>query len=501
MTLHEIALHPSRKVNIRVMVISNLILGLFSGFYNVILQPFIVKIIEASGKYQSPEEALGIIMTIASLIQVVPMIFGAKISDKIGRKRVIVGSMLFVPIAMILLGISGILPVNQPISFYSFSDGFLLKITDYPKFIRQGIPITYSLAVAFLGMSFVSLGFGFGDPAISALTAESAEKKKTASSFSLISMAAYATGLIGPLLIRIFTNKIDIWVYFFVLAGFRFILCIYQLFSLKEPHIVKDFHPGFFVQFLQSLKAIYQMFIQMFKTIFLYLSIPYFLILRRNKEKQKGTYYRDIEMNLILLKEIFHNPGVPYAIAFFILDALTWGLSLSIFWGSLVTQYDFNEGNIAIIQLVFNLSTLVFFIPITRISDKLSKVQLLLLSELSGGLFFAANIIAFFTLPQYRLYIIIIGWIGLGASVAFWIPGILSILTNFDKNRRAEAYGLVQGLHSLGFLPTSALAGLIIARVNFLAVFIISLILFPFNLLMAWKFPLKEEKSDKIIDG
>ena len=237
------------------------------------------------------------------------------------------------------------------------------------------------------------------------------------------------------------------------------------------------------------------MFLQMFKSIALYFSIPYFLIFKRNKNKKRSNYSINVEKNLILLKEIFKNPGVPYAIGFFILDALTWGLSLSIFWGSLVTQYEFNEGNIAIIQLVFNLSTLIFFIPVTRISDKLSKVQLLLLSELSGGLFFTTNIIAFFTLPQYRLYIIMIGWVGLGASVAFWMPGILSILTNFDKTRRAEAYGLVQGLHNLGFLPTSALAGFIIARINFLAVFIISLVLFPFNLLMAWKFPIKEEKE------
>ena len=239
------------------------------------------------------------------------------------------------------------------------------------------------------------------------------------------------------------------------------------------------------------------MFAQMFKSIFLYLSIPVYYILKRNKKKERGTYYRDIETNLVLLKDIFRNPGVPYAIGFFILDALTWGLSISIFWGSLVTQYDFDEGNIAILNLVFYLSTLIFFIPVTKISDKLRKPQLLLLSQLTGGLFFFANIIAYFTLPQYRLYIILIGWVGMGASVAFWMPGIMSILTNFDKKRRAESYGLVQGLHSLGWLPTSALAGIIISRINFLAVFIISLVLYPFNLLMAWKFPIKEEQEEE----
>ncbi len=497
MAIHEVALHPSRKINIRVLVIANLISGLIAGFYNVILQPFIVELINLNGGSVNPEETLGTIMTIASLIQIVPLIFAAKISDKIGRKRVILGSFLFFPVAMLLFGIAGILPLKHPISFYTFSDGFFVDILKHPHLTQNGLPLTYALAVAFLGLSCVSLGFGFGDPAGGALIAESAEKKKTASSFSLINMAFYATGLIGPLIIRILTNKIEIWVYFFILAALRIIMFIYQLFALKEPHVIKDYSPSIFKQFIQSLKAIYLMFIQMFKSIFLYLSIPVVLIINRINRTKRNNYIEEVKTNLNLLKEIFRNPGVPYAIGFFILDALTWGLSISIFWGSLVTQYNFNEGNIAVLQLVFNLSTLIFFIPVTKVSDKLSKPQLLLLSQLTGGLFFTANIIAYFTLPQYRLYIIMIGWIGLGASVAFWMPGIMSILTNFDKRRRAEAYGLVQGLSSVGWLPTSFLAGIIISRVNFLTVFIISLVLLPFNLLMAWKFPDKEEEDEE----
>ena len=497
MTIHEVTLHPSRSINIRILVIVNLFVGLINGFYNVILQPFIVDLIESYDKNLNPEETLGVIMTIASIIQILPMIFAAKISDKIGRKRVIIGSFTFFIIAMLLMGLAGIVPYNQPISLFSLSPGFSISFIDFPHYLQNGVPVTYALAIAVLGLACISTGIGFGDPALAALTAESAEKKKTASSFSLINMAAYGTGLIGPLLIRVLTNKIEIWVYFFILAGLRLILVIYQLFTLKEPHVIRDFSPSIFKQLIQSLRAIYQMFFQLFKSILLYLSIPLYFILRKKKTQKHGYYFRDVETNLILLKEIFRNPGIPYAIGFFMLDALTWGLSLSIFWGSLVTQYNFNEGNIAILQLVFNLSTLVFFIPVIRISDKLKKTHLLLLSELSGALFFTTNIIAFFTLPQYRLYVILIGWIGLGASVAFWMPGIMTILTDFNKTRRAESYGLVQGLHQVGFIPTSILAGFIISRISFLAVFIISLILFPFNLLAAWKFPIKEEKSSE----
>ena len=499
MSLHEVLLHPSRRANIRVLVISNLINGLIVGFYNVILQPFLVEIIRISGNIQNSGVTLGAMMTLASVIQIIPMIFAAKISDKIGRKRVIIGSFVFLPIAMLLLGFSGILAINLPFSRFVLTNGSQLSLANYLGILSSNLTITYALAMGFLGLSCVSLSIGFGDPANQALTAESAEKKKTASSFSLINMAFYATGLVGPLVIRLLTNKIEIWVYFFLLAGLRIIMFIYQLIALKEPHVIKDYSSNILKQFAQSLTAIYKMFVQMFKSIFLYFSIPIYFISKR-KERKRSSYYNNIETNLNLLKEIFRNPGIPYAVGFFILDALTWGLSISIFWGSVVIEYNFNEGNVAILQLVFNLSTLIFFIPVTKISDKLSKPQLLLLSQLTGGLFFFANIIAYFTLPQYRLYILMVGWVGLGASVAFWMPGIMSILTNFDKRRRAEAYGLVQGLHSLGWLPTAALAGIIIDKINFLAIFIISIILFPFNLLMAWKFPVKGEDQEEEVE-
>lgn len=497
MTFHEVKLHPSRKVNIRVLVIANLISGLIIGFYNVILQPFIVKLIESTGKHVNPEETLGMIMTLASLIQIIPMIFASKISDKIGRKRVVIGSFIFLPISMVLFGTSGLLSIKYSFSYYSFRASFPLGTAFFSVITVTSFPATYALAVAFLGLSCTSIAFGFGDPAGSALVAESAEKKKTASSFSVINLAFYATGLIGPLVIRILTNKIEIWVYFFVLAALRLIMFLYQLFALKEPHIIPDFTPSVFKQFRQSLKAIYQMFLQMFRSIALYLSIPYYFIMRRSIQSERSDYYKEVETNLKLFGDIFRNPGVPYAIGFFILDALTWGLSISIFWGSLVTQYNYDEGNIAVLQLVFNVSTLIFFIPVTKISDKLKKTELLLISQLTGGLFFISNIIAYFTLPQYRLYIIMIGWVGMGASVAFWMPGIMSILTNFDKKRRAETYGMVQGLHQVGWFPTAFLAGIIIARINFLAVFIISMVLLPFNLLMAWKFPTKDESEEE----
>ncbi len=496
MTIHEVSLHPSRKTNIRTLVVANLISGLIYGFYNVLLQPLIVEIIESTGRYANPEEVLGIVMTIGSIIYILPMIFAAKISDKIGRKRVFLGGFLFFIIAMILFGLTGNVSTKYPISILSFDAKFLISFHLFPELQINGFPISYALFIAILGLSITSLGAGFTEPPVQSLTAESSEKKKRASSFSIINLAFYATGLVGPLVIRILTDRIEMWVYFYILAFLRAIMFIYQLIYLKEPLVIKDFVPSIAQQFVQSLKAIGSMFKQLFVSLFLYLAIPVYLITRKRKEEKKGKIYSEIETNLKLFGQIFRNPGVPYAIGFFILDALTWGLSISIFWGSLVIEYNFNEGHISTLQLVFNLSTLLFFIPVTKFSDRLKRTEMMVLSVVTGFLFLSANIIAFFTLPQFRIYVIMIGWVGLGASVAFWVPGIQTILTDFDRKRRAETYGMVGGLHQLGWFPTAIIAGYIISRFNFLAVFVISTILFPFNLWMAWKFPTKESEEE-----
>jgi len=496
MSIRTVTLHSSRKTNIRTLVIANLISGLIYGFYNVLLQPLIVQTIEATGRYANPEEVLGIVMTIGSVMYILPMVFAAKVSDKIGRKRVFLGGFLFFIIAMVLFGLTGNVSTKYPISSLSVSAKLPISVNFLHGLQTNGFPVTYALFLAILGLSIVSLGSGFSDPPVQALTAESSERKKRASSFSIINLAFYATGLVGPLVIRILTDRIEIWVYFYILAILRAIMFIYQLVYLNEPLVIKDFVPNVYQQFIQSVKAIGAMFKQLFVSIFLYLAIPYYLITKRRNKDDRGKVYSEIETNMRLFGQIFRNPGVPYAIGFFILDALTWGLSISIFWGSLVIEYNFNEGHISTLQLVFNLSTLIFFIPVTKYSDRLKKTEMLVLSLVTGFLFFSMNIIAFFALPQYRLYIIMIGWLGMGASVAFWVPGIQSILTDFDRKRRAEVYGMVSGLHQLGWFPTAIIAGYIISRFGFVTVFIISTILFPFNLWMAWKFPTREDEGE-----
>ncbi|MBY9000894.1 MAG: MFS transporter, partial [Candidatus Heimdallarchaeota archaeon] len=406
----------------------------------------------------------------ANLAQILPMILVGKVSDKVGRKRVyLAGLLLYIP-AMVLFAISSQVAIAAPL--------FLI----------------------FAGLLLVNLGFGVSDPALVALTAESSDEDKRASSFSFVSIAVYASALVGPIIIRIFAVRIPIYYYFYGLIGGYSIMFITQLIKLKESFEIDDFTSNYWKQFLQSTKALGQVIAQFFVSILNFLTMPFLLINRKSRENtERGKFLTNVEKDMSLFGDIFKTKGVKFAVGYFIFDSFLWGLSLNIYNGAVKYAYSYTESHIATMQLVLNLSTIIFFIPLTKISDRLKRREMLAMSQLAGSLFFTANIIAHFTLPSYRLYVILIGWVGMGASIAFWVPGILSILSDFDKKRRAEVYGMVSGIKSLGWLPTGIIAGFIIERtidtMGLLVPFILSVVLFPLELYLTMKFP--EAKKDR----
>ncbi|MHA1115889.1 MAG: MFS transporter [Candidatus Heimdallarchaeaceae archaeon] len=453
----ETSLNPLRYSNIKTVFIANLILGLINGFYNVILQPYIVQFIKS-------EKKLGLILTISSMIQSSSLILTAKVSDKRGRRVTYLSSIFLFILAFAL---------------FSQSKNLFIVIS---------------------ALLLFSFAFGIREPAIQALTAESSEEKKKTSSFTFVNLAFYSTGLVGPLIIRIFSQKVDLRIYFYLLFGGFVLLYIYQLFFLRESLLIENIKWSLKKDFIQSIISI-PIIIKTFFTSFIRLvSIPFYLIRKKvlKGKKVNSNFLKEVEKEVELYNSIFKIPGLKYALSFFIFDSFLWGLSISIFNGSAILVYSFTEGDIAEFTLFFNFSTIVVFMIFVSFADKVKNNEILVMSEVTGSLFITLNIIAFFTTPTFRKYAIWIAWIGLGASVAFWVPGIQSIMTGFDTKRRAEAYGTVSGLQSLGWLPTSLIAGLIIEKTSFLIPFLITLSFLPIDIYFAYKFPEREkDKSSK----
>ncbi len=463
MIRQEVLLHPSRDKNLRTVSGGFIIAGLCMGFWNVIFQPYLVDFIPS-------ESIFGLVMTFFSLFQIIPLIFISKVGDRIGRKRVyLAGIFLYIP-SMVMFALAGHVTIAEPL---------FLIITP---------------------LLLTSLGFGINDPSMSSLIAESSKEEKRTSSFTIVNLGYWIATSIGPLVIRFFSEGIPMHYFFYGLVGGNTLLFCYYLFFLKEPLVIKDHTSNIVKQFLQAMKALVTLFAQIFISLFIYLLIPFYLVFRKRiNTSRENKILNNVERELILFQDIFKNPGVKYAIGFFAFDSLVFGLSLSIFYGAIKYVYSYNETHIAMIQLVFNISTIICFIPLTKLSDKLKSNELITMSIIIGSLAFSSNIIAHFTLPEYRLYVLLVGWAGLGASVAFWVPGILTILTDYDKRRRAEIYGMVTGIKSLGWMPTAVIAGIIldrtIVRFGMIIPFIISLILLPIEIFLGIKFPVKEKEE------
>lgn len=456
MAIETTRLHSSRFKNIKILFFANLLLGLCNGFYNVIAQPYIAGFVK---NYEHPEFLFGTIMTLASLIQIIASVFGAPVSDKIGRKRVYLGGLILYIVAMVFFALDS------------------------------------DLVIIIFAIVLLSLGTGVADTAIQALSAESIEEKKQTSGFSFVSIASFSAGLVGPIIIeRLSILNVSLKVYFYGLIGGFFLLFVYQLFNLHEPLIVVDWSPSKLVQIQQAFQAVVLSIKEIITNLLIFICLPFYLLYKKVTEKQNSVVF---ERQLTTFRTIFSDKTVKYALLFFLFDSFVWGISISIFYGSVVLVYGFTARHIAIIQLVFGISTIIFLIPLAKLGDKLAPNEILAMSEVAGFLFLAMNIIAFFSHSKYRFYAILIGWAGLGVNVAFWVPSILNILTNLDPNNRAAYYGTVSGIKSLGWLPTSFIAGLLIDRVNFLVPFIISVTLFPLDLFFALKFPVKKRKRQE----
>lgn len=239
----ETSLNPLRYSNIKTVFIANLILGLINGFYNVILQPYIVQFIKS-------EKKLGLILTISSMIQSSSLILTAKVSDKRGRRVTYLSSIFLFILAFAL---------------FSQSKNLFIVIS---------------------ALLLFSFAFGIREPAIQALTAESSEEKKKTSSFTFVNLAFYSTGLVGPLIIRIFSQKVDLRIYFYLLFGGFVLLYIYQLFFLRESLLIENIKWSLKKDFIQSIISIPIIIKTFFTSLIRLVSIPFYLV--RKKFSREG---------------------------------------------------------------------------------------------------------------------------------------------------------------------------------------------------------------------
>ncbi len=377
--------------NILVLCIAKLIHGFGASMFNVVYQPFLLDITNSLF-------ITGVLITLGSVMQFLPMPLVGKLSDRIGHKTTIILSIPLYILGLVLI-------------FISDSNNILY--------------LTFGIVVYFLGFTLNNMNGQF-------LVAENSESSK-GFMYGLI-FFSFFIGSIGGNAFVIFGQSINTRVFFLVFMGIL---------------IVEG------------------------------LIFSFFLSTKWKEQTTDALLKEDLhgEKEKIWLK-FLKNPKMRSIIIFFTLDIFIYGISFSIYNAGLSDYYHLTTVEISFIIIWMNITNMLFQIPAGRITDKLGKKNSLILSAITGLIFFIINIIASILWSNGMTFVLIpalvIAHITFAFSIVTFIPSEQIILTDLGKSKKAESYGVVAFIRGIAFIPTGIIGALLIENVHYLAPFIIT---------------------------
>ncbi|MBY8979171.1 MAG: MFS transporter [Candidatus Lokiarchaeota archaeon] len=377
--------------NILALCIAKLIHGFGASMFNVVYQPFLLDLTNSLF-------ITGVLVTLGSVMQFLPMPLVGKLSDRIGHKTTIIASIPLYILGLVLI-------------FISDSNNILYLI--------------FGIVVYFLGFTLNNMNGQF-------LVAENSGSSKGLM-YSLI-FFSFFIGSIGGNAFVIFSQSINTRVFFLIFMGIL---------------IVEG------------------------------LIFTFFLSTKWKEQKTDALLNEDLhsKKEKIWLK-FFKNPRMRSILIFFTLDIFIYGISLSIYNGGLNDYYHLTPVEISFIIIWMNITNMLFQIPAGRITDRLGKKKSLILSAITGLIFFIINIIASILWSNGMTFVLIpslvVAHIIFAFSIVTFIPSEQIILTDLGKNKKAESYGVVTFIRGVAFIPTGIIGALLIENVHYLAPFIIT---------------------------
>ncbi|MHA1497858.1 MAG: MFS transporter [Promethearchaeota archaeon] len=381
-----------KRNNLLAISFTKLLHGFGANIFNVIYQPFLL---ELTGSLV----LTGIIISIGSIMQFLPMPFIGKLSDRYNRKILIISSM---PVFM--MGV------------------FLLMIAS-PSAIYYAI---LGILIYFLGATINGLNSQF-------IVSESSNKSKGLI-YGFIFFSFFLGSIGGSTLLIINPYYYDNKMYFLLFIGILAIEgIIYGTMLSNKTQIKKS----------TSLIS--------------------------NDKK---------EVNLWI--NIFRTKTLRSILIFFTLDLFVYGITLSIYNAGLYDFYHLTTENIAVLSIGMNITNMLFQIPAGRITDKLGNKKTLILSQFFGLGFFTMNIMTIFLwingITSTLLLTLLFGEISFAFSIVTFIPAEQVILTDLDKERKAEYYGIINFIRGVGYIPTGYIAALMVENIGYLSPFIFSFV-------------------------
>jgi len=310
------------------------------------------------------------------------------------------------------------------------------------------------IVLIIIAIVLIFTGYGIRDPPQQIFTRENSEEKKHGLMFSLMFFGHFAGSIGGSLIVTSLGSAYESSFYFKIFVGIIIFQIIVQSFFLKEE---KSFQSKE-TESIQPKKMI------------------------KKDLKSESSW-----------KILFKNPRNRKIVIFFLIDSMIWGLSLSIYAGALVANYGITKEQIGVILIIFNISNMIFQIPGGKLVDKIGKKRSIFLGDSMGFLFFGLALLGWFFRDSLLMPFLYAAHFILGIIVSIFLPAQMALLSNLDSKKPAEYYGIMSMILVLGFMPMGLISGLIIANVHYIAPFIITLLLIPFELLYLIKIFPKDE--------
>ena len=191
-------------------------------------------------------------------------------------------------------------------------------------------------------------------------------------------------------------------------------------------------------------------------------------------------------------RELFKNSRVRTAMIFLTMDIFFWGVSGAVLNAGLQSQYGLTIEDLAFFHIWFNVSNMIFQIPAGKLTDKIGKKKILIISQIFGILIYSIHILTsiFWSLGNEAIMFpsMILIQILFGIAVTTFIPSEAMILTDLDDSRKGVSFGMVSFVRGFGAIPTGIIAGFLIENVNFIAPFIFTIVGIIFQVLYLLKF-------------
>jgi MFS family permease len=355
--------------NLRVLALNAFLRGAHNSIYGVIFQPFALSLgasMTTVGLLNSIGGMNGIFTTLAQSV-------GGWLADRIGRKPFIIAASAFGVIAYILLALAGALHL-----WTLLLGGIIL-----------------------FGLSALSR------PAISAMTAESAQADRHGSAFSLTMVAWLIPGVLAPPIGGWLTDRV----------GYGGIFPL--LLALEAASLV---------------------------LVWRYLS--------ETRAARDAIRWRDFVR--AFARSIVPPKGLR---GFFIAcasDSFVWGLGWGLLNGMLVKTYDFTVEQLGVMASVMSLAWAVMQMPIGRYVDRHNLKGMMIFSESLGIPLMLIGI------TQTRFEMFIIAQLIFALTAATWVPVVNTFLTRATSpESRSEAFGRLNMFRGLIAFPASALGGML----------------------------------------